>query len=490
MRLTLTTIAILALAASACAPTDDPQRATTSALIANRNLDILFMIDDSTSMRPSQTNLLNNFPAFMDVLKSLPGGLPNIHVAVISANTGVGTDDIQQCSSAGDQGIFKYTPRGTCTASPLNPGATYLSNVGGQANYTGDISAAFSCIAALGDTGCGFERQFDSIVRALGADGLSPPAENAGFLRPDALLAIVMVTNEDDCTARAGTNLYEPLVNTLVASTFGPVSSFRCNEFGHVCNGVRPPRLAPNGDVAAQVMLQNCTSSECDGSLMPVAEFVARIKSLKTAPASEILLAAITGPPTPYTVTWRAPLIADSSCGSATCPWPAIAHSCTAVDQSFGDPAVRISEAVSAFGVNGFLSSICETNFGPALQQIANRIGSLLSAGGGTGGPPGSIPSCTTTGVAGRGGGGNSGGGGSTGSGSGGSSGPGSGGSGGTTEGGDASVDGGKLPPRDGCGCQTGGVAANGWGVALVITAWLACRRRRGDRGAALSRSR
>src|SRR5262245_23752748 len=301
----------LVVAASACAPNDaaDPERAATSALIANRNLDILFMVDNSSSMRMTQANLATNFPMFMDVLKNLPGGLPNIHVGVISSDMGAGDGSIASCSSTGgDNGVFQYTARGTCTATTLQAGATYISNVGGVANYTAaDISTVFSCIAQLGETGCGFEHQFASILRALGADGHAAPAENQGFLRSDALLAIVMITNEDDCSERAGNLLFDTGSNITVASTLGPPANFRCNEFGHVCDGVRPIRQAPNQDVAAMVTLQNCTSSECDGALTPVGEFVARIKALKASPSSEILMAAIAGPTTPYAVTWKSP---------------------------------------------------------------------------------------------------------------------------------------------------------------------------------------
>jgi len=123
---------VLVLAVSACAPEEaDPQSARTSAVIANRNLDVLFMVDNSSSMRLQQANLTTNFPMFMDALKALPGGLPNIHVAVISADMGGGTGDIAGCdSTGGDNGIFQYTARGTCTATNLQAGHTYISNVG------------------------------------------------------------------------------------------------------------------------------------------------------------------------------------------------------------------------------------------------------------------------------------------------------------------------------------------------------------------------
>jgi hypothetical protein len=459
------------VAVSACAPEEvNPQATRTSAVIANRNLDVLFMVDNSSSMRLQQANLTANFPMFMDALKALPGGLPNIHVAVVSSDMGAGDGNIAGCNSTGGgNGIFQYIARGTCTATNLQAGATYISNVGGAANYTGDISNVFTCIATLGEQGCGFEHQFASVLRALGADGQPAPIENQGFLRSDALLAIVMLTNEDDCSSRGPTNLFDVTSNLLLSSPLGPPSNFRCNEFGHRCNGVPPLREAPGDDVTAMVPQMNCTSAECDGRLIPVAEFVARIKALKTAPNSEILVAALAGPSTPYTVTWKAPSTADTSCGASSCPWPIIAHSCMAADGSFADPSIRINEWVAAFGANGIASSICDANFGPALMQIASRIGTLLTAGGGTGGPPGPIPSCGATGGTG-GTGGRGGSGGSIGT-------AGTGGAPAT----DAGADAGKPSGNDGCWCQASGAPANVWGLAVAgaVTVLLARRRRR-----------
>src|SRR5512138_2421462 len=125
----------------------------------NRNVDMLFLIDDSSSMRLSQANLERNFPTFMTTLRGMPGGpgLPNLHVAVISSDMGAGDGSVASCDSTGGKnGIFQYTPRGSCAASPLQAGNTYIIDSGGQKNYTGAIEDAFTCIAALGETGCGF----------------------------------------------------------------------------------------------------------------------------------------------------------------------------------------------------------------------------------------------------------------------------------------------------------------------------------------------
>ena len=115
---------------------------------------------------------------------------------------GAGDGSIAGCDATGGKnGIFQYAARGSCTTTGLDPGATFISDVDGVKNYTGNREDVFGCIAALGESGCGFEHPFASITRALGADGSPAPAENQGFLRPEAFLFIVIVTDEDDCSA-------------------------------------------------------------------------------------------------------------------------------------------------------------------------------------------------------------------------------------------------------------------------------------------------
>jgi hypothetical protein len=349
----------------------------------NRNVDMLFLVDDSSSMRLTQDNLNRNFPTFMTRLMD-PPGLPNIHVAVISSDMGAGDGSVASCNSTGGkQGIFQYTARGACTSTGLEAGATYISDIAGTRNYTGNLPDVFTCIAALGESGCGFEHQFASMLRALGADGQPAPQENQGFLRPDAYLVIIMITNEDDCSATPGVPLFDTGSNTNITSQLGPPANFRCNEFGHLCDdgagmtGIHPNRNAPNADVAATVMYPSCRSNDQEGYLLSVLDTANRIKALKADP-SQVLVAAITGPVTPYTVNWKAPSTADTSCGAASCPWPVIAHSCTASDGSFADPSVRVTEFVNQFGANGITLPICLDSFSMSLDRIAMLINASL----------------------------------------------------------------------------------------------------------------
>jgi len=320
-------------------------------------------------VRLPQDNLIRNFPSFLTRLMD-PPGLPDLHIAVISTDMGAGDGSIASCDATGGKnGIFQHTARGTCTSTGLDPGATYIADDGTIRNYTGNLADVFACVAALGEQGCGFEHQLAAITRALGADGNPPPIENQGFLREDAYLVIVMLTNEDDCSAPAGSSFYDTKSNTDLSSPLGPLTNFRCNEFGHLCNGVTPPRRAPNGNVNDTVTLDGCVPAEGAGMLVPVVDFVAQLRSVKRFPDQQIVVSAITGPTTPYTVMWR------NSPVTAMGPWPVMSHSCiSAADGTFADPAVRITEFVRAFGANGTLLSICDTNYGPVLDRIASLL--------------------------------------------------------------------------------------------------------------------
>src|SRR5436305_13236429 len=102
---------------------------STVSVVANRNVDLLFLIDDSSSMKLSQDNLRRNFPAFMTALKNLPGGLPNVHIAIASSDMGAGDGSVPGCDATGGKnGIFQYTARGACTSTGLANGATFISD--------------------------------------------------------------------------------------------------------------------------------------------------------------------------------------------------------------------------------------------------------------------------------------------------------------------------------------------------------------------------
>ena len=441
--ITFTRLAIaLGLAAASCAQpkVEAPVESTTAAVTAaatgasSGNLDVLFMIDNSSSMNVMQQKLASQIPGFITALQNLPSGLPNIHIAVVSSDMGAPGDATAslQCSEFGDNGQFRLgaatgvsgldagatggAPGGDdagapgCAGASLNGGATYISNVDGVANYTGDLSALLSCMTALGDNGCGFEHQLASISRALGADGSPAPSSNAGFLRPDAQLAIIVLSNEDDCSAPPDTVLYSlngGLQN--ISNPLGPIANYRCNEFGHLCVDSAapgstcltepPPQPPTDAQLTASgptLDLVDCESNDNLGLVTSVSSFVSGIRALKADPDNQIVVGAIVAPPTPYTVAW-----VPEQNGQNTLPgelWPQVEHSCgpaagddvnpratqPTTDDSFGDPAVRIAQWVQAFGTNGVMSSICDGSYAGAFGAIASKIGAQIPGGGGS----------------------------------------------------------------------------------------------------------
>jgi len=370
---------------------------------ANYNLDILFMIDNSTGMSAVQQKLIDQFPTFMQTLQALPMGLPNVQIAVVSSDMGAMSDQgagIGCSQNGGDSGLFQVMPRGTCPSTTLTPGATFITDdaAGTSKDFSladpMGISTVLQCIGFLGGSGCGFEHQLASIDRALGADNPgfpNPPAQNTGFVRDGAYLAIIILTNEDDCSAPANTTLFslnggqQDLTNPL-----GPIANYRCNRYGHLCedpNGPSPttlqqPPLNPPSDatgaVGAQTLtLDSCQSNDTDsGMLIPVSQFISDIKALKPDPDRQIFVAAITGPTTPYTVQWVPPNITPPE------SWPQVEYSCGPTgDESFADPAIRITQFVNGFH-NSVVTSICDDSYQAAMSGIAAGIGGMMTASG------------------------------------------------------------------------------------------------------------
>jgi hypothetical protein len=274
-------------------------------VLLNRNAyDLLFLIDDSSSMATVQQKLLAQLPTFMQVLQALPGGLPSIHIAVISSDMGAPSDTTIGCSAAGDQGVFFSRPQGTCTATTLTPGSSFIADdvAGATKNFSlpdpAGLPTVFQCIGLLGTAGCGFGHQLASIDRALGADGLGPsPLTDQGFLRDGAYLGIVIVSNQDDCSAPARSPIYSLNGGSSdLGNPLGPLTHYRCNLAGHLCQDlssgssdmttfaappVNPPTWHDGTAAAPTLTLSNCESNDSSsGGLIPVSKFVTDIKAL------------------------------------------------------------------------------------------------------------------------------------------------------------------------------------------------------------------
>lgn len=303
----------------------------------DRGVDLLFVVDDSDGMAEEQAALVAGFPSLMRAM-----GTADLRVGVISSDLGAPGSRLAECDR-GDRGALQAAPRGNCRA----PSGRFLISLdaGTRTNFEGDLADAFACIAPLGTGGCGFEQHLASARRALDQD---QPIENDGFLRPQALLTLVVLADEDDCSAPEGSEIYEP-----ATSRFGPQRSFRCNEFGHLCGGGPPPR-------SPGAVLGPCQPAEQAGALVPIADYVRFFRSLKER-ADRVMAAVIAGPPTPYAVAGQAQ----------------IAPSCQGPAGRSAAPAVRLKAFADALG--GQFASVCDGDLAPAMGQIGEAIRRQLS---------------------------------------------------------------------------------------------------------------
>ena len=196
-----------------------------------------------------QDNLVRNFPTFMNRLMD-PPGLPDLHVAVISTDMGAGDGSIAGCDATGGKnGIFQYQPRADCTSTGLAPGATFIADDGTNRNYTGTSPTCSGASRRWANPAAASSTSSQRSRARWAPMAARRRRRTRGSCAPTRFLVILVLTNEDDCSAPAGSDFYDTMTNMTLASDLGPPLNFRCNEFGHLCNGVKPPRLAPNGDV-------------------------------------------------------------------------------------------------------------------------------------------------------------------------------------------------------------------------------------------------
>jgi len=347
---------------------------------APNKLDLLFMIDDSASMAPLQAQMTASFPAFIDTLKHLPGGLPDLHLGVISSNLGAGRSIVSGCSViGGDQGAFL-----TKSLNPMGcevPSGHYIVDGPSGKNFTGDIADVFSCIALLGQNGCGFESQLGAIAQAL--EATAPGGINEGFLRDDALLGIVLLTNEDDCSTPSDSAIFDPNMTDPNTDPYGALQSYRCTEFGIACDSGPLPHLAP----ATPLTLTGCHSKE-DGVLLRVYDLVARVKQRKADP-NDIFVAAIMAPAS------SSMTIGSTSVSTAhgLLAAPVLNH-VAGCETYVADDPIRIASFVEAFGQHALVTNICQADYAPALTQI----GAALGTAGALCAPAGTLsPAAATT---------------------------------------------------------------------------------------------
>ena len=191
---------------------------TQQPLIVPQATDILFVVDNSNSMREEQASVAAELRAFVDTLAQ-GGGVQN------DFQVGVITTSVYQFSRApppvGD--ILQPYPQQAGKLRPVSlpGGGTTTILLGSDPN----LVPLFATLIQQGTAGSGQETPFEAVRLAT-----SPPLvtnENRGFLRDGARLVVVVVTDEDDCSEQVtlntnGTLTTQPQVYVVSNPTADP----------------------------------------------------------------------------------------------------------------------------------------------------------------------------------------------------------------------------------------------------------------------------
>jgi hypothetical protein len=302
------------------------------------SVDILFVIDDSKSMTDEQEQLGVWSSELFNVL-SASGDMPDLHLAVVSSSVAI-------------PGIARCETGGLHVGGAVLQQGRFLRDVAGPAgrerNYTGTLSETFAKMARVGDSGCGFEQPFKAARLVLSGSG---GAE--GFLRDDALLLVVFVTDEDDCSAIDPALFTDSYADAC--SELGALTSYRCFEHGVRCHDGKGSRAFGER--------RNCKPDESSPYVESVSDFAEFLKGVKSNPA-QVVVAGIYGKPNKVTAilderitTYSTPRLADV-CGNG------------GKEGTGATPAIRMNALLAEFGGRASQSSICESELSWAMRDV------------------------------------------------------------------------------------------------------------------------
>jgi hypothetical protein len=295
-------------------------------------IDLVFVIDNSGTMAEEQLNLAANFPRLVERLQNLTDAAgnpvnPSVNIMVTTTDVGhplctpfqkadyrpaKGAPIWEGCNARINRftGLDPNNPKvveEACTThcpGDIVPGDPFIHfSINGSNVPNDDIAGALSCIGPQGIDGCGMEAQLESMLQAINPAACwnDPSQEHCqndpkwsnvkrGFLRPNATLALVIVTDEVDCSNMAPdgfsyftseNDFWE--VNPQIG--IAQATSAVCWNAGVTCSG-------PD----ANGVFTNCASTD-NGVLQPVERYKSYLKWVVEEQKKEVVMLGILGVP-------------------------------------------------------------------------------------------------------------------------------------------------------------------------------------------------
>ncbi len=150
-------------------------------------IDLLWVIDDSASMSPEQDNIALNFNAFINQLSD----------AHLNFQTAVTTTDVCQATMPTDltQRVCPVDNYGGNPATHLR--GSFVGDAGRRVlkSSDADLVSRFNTYVHQGTGGSNFEHGLTAVQLAVQK---SLSGENEALIRPDAFLAVVVLSDEED----------------------------------------------------------------------------------------------------------------------------------------------------------------------------------------------------------------------------------------------------------------------------------------------------
>ena len=268
-------------------------------------------------------------------------------------------------------------------------------------NFVGDFAGVFGCLAsAVGTGGCGYSQPLRALESAF-FDPSNAKQQRDLFLRPDAYLGIVIITDQDDCSAGP-----ESCIFTDVPAAAGESASLRCTTRASACGGQNlsssPPGYPTTAAFAASLTACTTRTDFCGADIdasqptdcNPLVDYRAianEMKQLKASPYDQIAVVGILGWPLTYTadvVTAQViidqrpnPDVSDTAYPQIFDVWPICydpshqpANRAAGFDSDAAatgsTPGLRISAFLDQFGANGMRFSICDPDLSLAMEPV------------------------------------------------------------------------------------------------------------------------
>ena len=161
-------------------------------------VDFLFVVDNSGSMADEQDELTASFPGFIAGVQSTLTEVDSIHVGVTTTDEYGAYPGGHSCRAL--PGLVSQTrPTGVSIPGPVVYCPAFVDG-GNYMTQDDDLPLTFACAATVGANGSASERQISAMLGAIDPNhAIAGPGEcNEGFIRPDALLVVVVITDEPD----------------------------------------------------------------------------------------------------------------------------------------------------------------------------------------------------------------------------------------------------------------------------------------------------